>query len=90
MKSSEIGFTFTADKSDRTQNLGIVLFRGETAVRILDILGGNNYVFSHFDKFFIIAARWTRYQLHRWMIFQGHKIPVNADFDLNIVIKKDK
>ena len=63
MKGGEIFAAFSADQSDRPQDLGAILFRRETTIRILDILSRNNNVLSNFNKIFIVAARWTREQI---------------------------
>lgn len=72
MEGGEIFVTFSADQPDRAQDLGAILFRGEAAVRILDILSGNNDVLSNFNKIFIIPARWTRDQIDWRTIFNRH------------------
>jgi len=74
MKGGEIFAAFSADQSDRPQDLGAILFRSETAIRILDILSRDNDVFSNFNKVFIIAAGWTRKQIDWRTIFNRHGV----------------
>lgn len=74
MEGGEIFFAFSADKSDWTKDLGVVCFRGKASIRILDIPSRYNYVFSNFNKVFIIPARWTRDQLGWWTIFNLHGV----------------
>ena len=74
MKGGEIFATFSADQSDRPQDLGIIFFRGEAAIRILNILSRDNDVLSNFNKIFVIAAGWTRKQIHWRTIFNRHGV----------------
>lgn len=74
MEGGEIFVTFSAYQPDRAQDLGAILFRGETAIRILDILSGNNDILGNFNKIFIIPARWTRDQIDWRTIFNRHGV----------------
>ncbi len=74
MEGGEIFVTFSADQSDGAQDLGTILFGGETTIRILDILSRDNDVLSNFNKIFIIAARWTRDQIDWRTIFNRHGV----------------
>ena len=74
MEGGKIFVTFSADQSDGPQDLGAILFRGETAIRILDILSRDNDVLGNFNKIFIIAARWTRNQIDWRTIFNRHGV----------------
>lgn len=72
MKGGEIFFAFSANESDRPQDLGAVFFGGKTAIRILEIVSGNNHIFCNLKKIFVIPARWTRDKVGCLMIFKVH------------------
>jgi hypothetical protein len=74
MKGGEIFFTLSANESDRPQDLGAVFFRGKTAIWILEIVRGKNHILRHFEKIFVISARWTRDKIGCLMIFKVHGI----------------
>ena len=74
MEGGEIFVTFSADQSDGPQDLRVIFFRGEAAIRILDILSCDNNILSNFNKIFIIATRWTRDQIDWRTIFNRHGV----------------
>ena len=79
MEGGEILAAFSADQSDGPQDLGTILFRGETAIGILDIMSRDNDVLGNFKKIFIIPARWTRDQIDRRTIFNRHGVFIGQD-----------
>lgn len=74
MKGCQILFALTADKPNRSKNLGVVFTRGKTAIWILDIMSCNDNILSYFNKVFIVSTGGTGKQAEGWTIFHGHDV----------------
>jgi hypothetical protein len=74
MKGSEIFFTLSANESDWPQDLGAVFFRGEAAIWILEIMGGDNHILGHLEKIFVISAGWAGNKIGCLVIFKVHGV----------------
>ena len=56
MEAGEIGIALTAEKTDFAENLRFIAFLGETAVIILNIMGGKDHPVGNLKKIPVIAA----------------------------------
>ncbi len=65
MEFGEILLALTTDKLYFTEYLGVVFLRGEAAVNILDITGGDGYIFGYFIEIVIVTTVWAGQAVRR-------------------------
>jgi len=51
-----VGTAFSAEQTDRAMDLGLIFFRGKTAVMVLQIPGRDRDIAGQFDKIFSIPT----------------------------------